>query len=220
MAKKTKRPHLPKDIEVKCNRIIHGASVAAGTAGAAGAQLPVADNAVITPIQIGMIIALAKVFDRNLTKEAAFGVLKGAGAAFIGRGVSQVLVGWVPGLGNAINTATAAGLTEAVGWMSAGQFYDEWLKEGHTPDDIPSSFDENIKEADNAATSSEYADYDQDIEGLMVKADEFIEGKKDAKKADKEEFYQLLEEIEAVLVEVPEDDPLRIKHAQLVECMK
>ncbi|MBS4879931.1 MAG: hypothetical protein KH138_06445 [Firmicutes bacterium] len=40
----------------------------------------------------------------------------------IGRGISQTLVGWIPGLGNAINAGTAAGLTEAIGWILADDF--------------------------------------------------------------------------------------------------
>lgn len=36
--------------------------------------------------------------------------------------VSQVLVGWIPGLGNAINASTAAALTESVGWLLAKEF--------------------------------------------------------------------------------------------------
>ncbi len=209
----SKKPKMPKEIEIKCNGIIHGASVAAGGVGAAGAQIPVADNAVITPIQIGMIIALAKVFDRNLTKEAALGVLKGAGAAFIGRGVSQVLIGWVPGLGNAINTATAAGLTEAIGWMSVTQFYDEWLKEGHSPDDLPNSFSEEAEITPEDDTDEIRAD-------LCNRADQFINGEKDAKGKDKSEFNSLLSEIEEELSKIPEDDPLKEKYNKLVECLR
>ena len=173
-----KKPKLPNDIETKCHGIIHGASLAAGAAGAAGAQLPMADNAVITPIQIGMIIALAKVFDRNLTKEAAYAVLKGAGAAFIGRGISQVLVGWVPGFGNALNTATAASLTETVGWMSAAQFYDEWLRDGHGSDELPNFFSEEAEES--GVLKQKYRDE------LCAQADAFIKGEKKAKGADKD----------------------------------
>ena len=204
----TKKPKLPKDIETKCHGIIHGASVTAGGIGAVGAQIPVADNAVITPIQIGMVIALAKVFDRNITKEAALGVLKGAGAAFIGRGVSQVLVGWIPGLGNAINTATAAGLTEAVGWISAAQFYEEWLRDGHTPNDIPKSFSE---EKDYKQTSREE---------LRAQADKFINGEKNAKSADRHEFNRLLNDMEYELSGLPEDDPFRETYNKLIECLK
>lgn len=208
----TKKPKLPKDIETKCHGIIHGASVTAGGVGAAGAQIPVADNAVITPIQIGMVIALAKVFDRNITKEAALGVLKGAGAAFIGRGVSQVLVGWIPGLGNTINSATAAGLTEAVGWISVAQFYDEWLRDGHTPNDIPKSFSEE---------STEEKDYKQKSrEELCAQAELFINGEKNAKSADRHEFYRLLNDMEYELSGLPEDDPFRETYNKLTECLK
>jgi uncharacterized protein (DUF697 family) len=36
--------------------------------------------------------------------------------------LSQALVGWIPGVGNAINAATAAALTEAIGWAADGYF--------------------------------------------------------------------------------------------------
>ena len=110
MARKNKID-IPKDQMNKCNAIIHGASVAAGGVGTGLAQIPLADNTVITPIQIGMIIALGKVFDQEVSKSAATAILGSLAASFIGRGVSQVLVGWVPILGNSVNTSTAAGLT-------------------------------------------------------------------------------------------------------------
>ena len=44
--------------------------------------------------------------------------------ATVGRTVSQILIGWIPGIGNAINATTAAGLTEAIGWKIANEFDD------------------------------------------------------------------------------------------------
>lgn len=41
-----------------------------------------------------------------------------------GRGISQVLVGWIPGYGNAINATTAAAVTEAIGWAADAYFAD------------------------------------------------------------------------------------------------
>ena len=122
MHKKYIELNITEDQRKKCHVIIHGASVAAGATGAAGAQLPVADNAVIVPTQITMIIALGKVFDLKITESIASGIIKSAIASFVGRGLSQVLVGWVPGIGNVINTATAAGITETIGWMSVKEF--------------------------------------------------------------------------------------------------
>ena len=106
----------------KCRAIIHSASVSAGVVGAGLAQLPGSDNAVIVPIQITMTIALGAVFGKKLTKSAATSSLATATASTAGRAISQFLVGWVPGIGNAINAATAAGITEAIGWAVARDF--------------------------------------------------------------------------------------------------
>ncbi|MBQ9492420.1 MAG: hypothetical protein IJR54_01630 [Oscillibacter sp.] len=45
----------------------------------------------------------------------------------VGRGVSQFLLGWIPGVGNVLNAATAAGVTEALGWAIAADFDNELL---------------------------------------------------------------------------------------------
>jgi uncharacterized protein (DUF697 family) len=82
----------------------------------------VADHIALIPIQVAMVIALGKVFDVHLTESAAKGVIYTGVAATVGRAVSQILVGWIPGIGNAINAATAAGLTEALGWATANRF--------------------------------------------------------------------------------------------------
>ena len=102
----------------KVHIIIHGAAAAAAAAAAGLAQLPGTDNAVITPIQVAMIIAIGEVHDQKLSKGAALSVLSGASAGIVGRTVSQFLVGWIPGFGNAINASTAAGVTESIGWAA------------------------------------------------------------------------------------------------------
>lgn len=104
------------DQKDKCHLIIHGAAASAAAVGGGMAQIPLADHLVITPIQIAMIIALGEVFGQHVTDSAAKGVALGMAAQFTGRAVSQVLFGWIPLFGNAINASTAAGLTEAVGW--------------------------------------------------------------------------------------------------------
>ena len=109
----------------KCETIIHSASVAAAGAAAGLAQIPGADNAAIIPIQVAMIISLGQVFGRELTKNAAVTIIGTATASTVGRTVSQFLVGWIPGLGNAINAGTAASVTEALGWTIANGFDDD-----------------------------------------------------------------------------------------------
>lgn len=109
-----------------CHKIIHTASVAAAAAGGGLAQLPGSDNAVIVPIQIGMIVSLGKVFGKSITKSFATSLLATAGATVGGRMISQVLFGWFPILGNALNASTAAGVTEAIGWWIA-DYFDQGL---------------------------------------------------------------------------------------------
>ena len=91
-----------------------------------GAQIPGSDNAVITPIQLTMTISLGRVFGKSLSEASAKAALASVAAATVGRTASQVLVGWIPGIGNAINATTAAGITEAMGWLLAKEF-DEGL---------------------------------------------------------------------------------------------
>ena len=117
---------MTSDQKSKCNAIIHTASVAAAGAGAGLAQIPGSDNAVITPIQLTMTISLGKVFDIDLSESAAKAALGSVAASTLGRTVSQVLLGWIPGIGNAINATTAAGLTEAMGWALADDFSKQY----------------------------------------------------------------------------------------------
>lgn len=106
----------------KCHAIIHSAGAASGLVGLGLAQLPLSDSAVITPIQIGMTVALGKVFGVALTESAAEAPLVSAAAAMVGRAASQVLVGWVPGIGNIVNCGTALAITEGIGWLLVEQF--------------------------------------------------------------------------------------------------
>ena len=105
--------------ETKVGIIIHGAATAAATAGAGLAQLPGSDNLVIVPIQTAMIISIGHEHGQVLTKVMALSVLSSASAGIVGRSVSQVLVGWIPGWGNAINASTAFTITEAIGWAAS-----------------------------------------------------------------------------------------------------
>ena len=53
----------------------------------------------------------------KLTKSAASSILGSCASAIAGRNLSQLTVGLIPGIGNAVNATTAASLTEAIGWM-------------------------------------------------------------------------------------------------------
>ena len=91
------------------------------------AQLPGADAAVITPLQIGMVAALGTVFGLEVTQTAAKSVVYATLGSMLGRGASKVLPRLVPGFGNLICGSVAIGITETLGWsvarqMAAGEF--------------------------------------------------------------------------------------------------
>lgn len=117
--------HMTSSQRNKCHAIIHSASASAGAVGAGLAQIPCSDNAVITPIQLTMTIALGKVFGVELTESSARAAVASAAAAMVGRTASQLLLGWIPVAGNIINACTAASITEAIGWIIAKEFAKE-----------------------------------------------------------------------------------------------
>ena len=119
---------MTKKETILCNGIIHAASTSAAVVGAGLAQVPGSDSTIITPIQVAMTISLGQVFGLDLLVSEAESAVAGALGATVGRMVSQVLIGWIPGVGNTINAATAATLTEVIGWIIAKDFYKQSLE--------------------------------------------------------------------------------------------
>jgi uncharacterized protein (DUF697 family) len=109
----------------KIHALIHTAAAAAAAVGGGLAQAPGSDAAIITPIQVAMIVALGAEHSMPVSKAAAAELLLPFAAAALGRGTSQLMLGWLPGLGNALNAATAAALTEVIGWAA-----DTYFREG------------------------------------------------------------------------------------------
>ena len=110
----------------KCHKIIHTAAVSAAAIGGGLAQLPGSDTVPITAIQVGMIISLGVVFGKTITKTAATSIVSGFVASYGGRALSQWLVGWIPGWGNAVNASTA--FTENRQKAPSFSYVDEWRK--------------------------------------------------------------------------------------------
>lgn len=108
----------------KIHALIHTAAAAAAAVGGGLAQVPGSDTAVITPIQVAMIVALGAEHGTPVSKTAAAELILPFSAAALGRGASQLLLGWLPGLGNVLNAVTAAVLTEAIGWAADAYFME------------------------------------------------------------------------------------------------
>lgn len=132
--------HMPKEMEKKCHVAIHSA-----TAASAGAlPIPMSDAIPISAAQIGMIIALGKVFGITLSQSAAKSVMAVGLAQQAGRAVVSNIIKIIPGagslVGGAIGATTAAALTEALGWLVADDFYR--MSQGKDPENIVETADE------------------------------------------------------------------------------
>ena len=106
----------------KCHAFIYSAAVSAAAVGAGLAQLPGSDNVVLVPIEVGMVMALGKVFDIHITESGAKVAVAGRVGTTLGRTISQFLIGWIPGPGNVWNASTACGVVEGLGWTGANDF--------------------------------------------------------------------------------------------------
>lgn len=106
----------------KVHAVVHAASASCAAIGAGLAQLPGSDAAAIVPLQIAMIFAIGELHGVSVTRSKAQTLLLTFPASIAGRQISQWLVGWIPGFGNAVNAATAATITEAIGWAADAYF--------------------------------------------------------------------------------------------------
>ena len=135
---------MPKEIQKKCAVPIHTASIAAG--GSAAIPVPIADTIPITAAQVGMVVALGKVFDVTISDTVAKAVIGCGLAQSVGRSLSSSVLKAIPVvnifIAPVVCTITAAGLTEALGWVIADDFYR--MSIGEEPENIVSEV-EKIK---------------------------------------------------------------------------
>lgn len=160
---------------IKCNLIIHTAAAGSTVIGAGLAQIPCADSIPISGVQITMIISLGKVFGITIQKTAAKAIILAFAASYAGRSLSQIVIGWIPGVGNIVNGSTAFGLTEAMGWVVASK-----MDNANTADDIIESI-KNDKTDDGftSAESPKNDDYDDLSETFSFQSTDDIFGAED-----------------------------------------
>ena len=124
---------LSTEQKIKCNAIIHSAASVAGMVGAGLSQLPMSDNVPLVAIQIGMAVSLGKVFGLELSESSGRGLVMTTLASMTGpvlaRAVSQWTIGWIPWIGNTVNTTTAFAITEAIGWNLVNEFSSQYFQQ-------------------------------------------------------------------------------------------
>ena len=105
--------------------IIHRHAALTAAIGAGLAPVPGSDGPAIAAVQMNMIAALADRVGASKTRAQCAELLLTMSATVTGRQVSALVLGRVPGFGSAVNAATAAALTEAIGWAAV-----HWLSDG------------------------------------------------------------------------------------------
>lgn len=117
---------MTEETRIRCHAAIHAGSAAAAAAASGAAQLPLSDSVILIPIQVSMVVALGAIFDITMTESLAAAVIRAHVAKITGRliarSITSLAVGWLPGAGNVINAATAALITETLGWEIAEKF--------------------------------------------------------------------------------------------------
>lgn len=128
--------HMPKEVEKKCQLIIHSATGASAVAGFI--PIPMSDAIPITAAQIGMVIKLGKVFEISLSEAAAKSIIGVSLTQQAGRTFATGILKAFPGvgtiIGGLISGSTAAALTEFLGWVVADDFYR--MSQGEEPENI------------------------------------------------------------------------------------
>ena len=168
-----------KDIHsTECHAAIHTATAAVTPVAGGLAQLPCSDAAVITPIQIVMVTTIGKIFDIRIGEAAAKSLIGGFGTALAGRTASQLLLGWIPGIGNAINVATAVGLTEAIGWAAVDHFAtiraEECEKEARRFEEFTRKYENEVGKI--------VAKYENSLDQIGVLVKKYISARKECHK--------------------------------------
>lgn len=128
--------NMPRDLKQKCHRAIHTATTASAAAGAI--PIPMSDAIPITAAQIGMVIALGKIFGVTLSQAAAKSIVGVGLTQQVGRAVFSNVLKAIPGagsvVGGVVGATTAAGITEALGWIIADDFFR--MANGEEPENI------------------------------------------------------------------------------------
>ena len=197
-----KKVPLTKDEKLKCNAIIHSASVATGAMGI----IPIgpADTLMITPAQITMIVSLGAIFNIRVSENLAKSILGGLALSIAGRAVAATILSFIPVVGWAIKGGTAAALTEAIGWTAVAHFHD--IKENH------SKFAGKKEGYEEASTEYEAK--------LRQQAEDFLK-KATVNKSEIEEFSQLVDALTIMIIELSTgekaDSPDVIKRISVLE---
>lgn len=125
----------------KCNEIIHSHSEICRGLGNWLGRIPLADSAIIIPIQTAMIIKLAMVFDQRIDDRTAQSIIASSSncSSFLDRAAFHRLFCWGTGIRNTISATNASKSTKRIGWRAADRLSRERFDDADIDEDGSSS---------------------------------------------------------------------------------
>ena len=112
------------DPEAIAHVVVHGASSLSALI-AATTLVPGSDAVLIMPIQVGMVVCLAKIHGREVSGSLLRSAATASVGQILGKGLSRTLLRYIPGPGNLIRASVAGGVTEVLGWAAVADFRAE-----------------------------------------------------------------------------------------------
>ena len=106
---------LAADPEAITHAVVHGASSLSAVI-AATTLVPGSDAVLIMPIQVAMVVCLAKIHGREVSSSLLRSAATASVGQILGKGLSRTLLRYAPGPGNLIRASVAGSVTEALGW--------------------------------------------------------------------------------------------------------
>jgi uncharacterized protein (DUF697 family) len=164
---------------IECRQIIQSFAIA--IAGIAAIPIPFADFFLMAPLQIAMVITIAKKYNRTISYDTAKALVGTIAGGFLGRLLCSTVVKFIPFIGSMISMPFAYGWTFGIGEMAILYFETQGSA---TPEDLKEGFKKVSKEAEQTYSKNN------------IKPDEALESIKSH--LSEEEYLKLKEKIFSV----------------------
>ena len=156
----------------KADKVIYSNSILAGAA--ALVPIPVADIAVITPMQIAMVATIGHFYGVEISKKSILELLSTIGAGMSFREIARQIIKFIPGYGQAVSATIAFAGTVALGKVAVHWFENNCSMPEKELKEAFKNYSEMAKK--------EYEQYKGQVEESKDKADKLVNGIKEHKK--------------------------------------
>ena len=135
------------DKRALAEKIIWGASVTG--AGIALVPIPLADCIPLAALQVGLIVKIADIYGRVMTKQTAFNLLSPVAATFMGRMALASLLDFFPGMGSLAGALVSASIAGPMTYAIGKTYLEFFARDNFTPtvEEVREKLKDNYREA-------------------------------------------------------------------------